>query len=345
MIYLDSSATHPVLVAAFDEFHRALIDTPGNPNSSHKRGQAARELLEESRETMLTLLGAENGDRLIFTSGASESAAMAIKTLIDNCFTISENRTEHHCVSQYPFPKSIGDNQRRGIIQMLFQNENGKIYSPIEPQENTLWACDISAGVGHVPFAFRDYPAMTYAFGSAQKFGGVPGVGFLLVKRGAPLSQLIYGAPERGGTPPVALVSAMTTALKLKMQYIDETIDEITKCRDILTSTLAKIPNMHFNCEQKAGENQLAHILNVSFDGVDGKTLALLLSNRDIMVSAGAACTSNDAQPSHVIAALYGEDRARSAIRISLCCENTPMECGKAAKEIADCVEQLRKLS
>ena len=92
-------------------------------------------------------------------------------------------------------------------------------------------------------------------------------------------------------------------------------------------------------------KNRLPHILTVSFPGVDGKTLALLLSREGVMVSAGAACTSGDNAPSHVLMAMYGdEQRARGAIRISLSHENTAEECEQAAKKIAECVAHLREI-
>jgi cysteine desulfurase len=85
------------------------------------------------------------------------------------------------------------------------------------------------------------------------------------------------------------------------------------------------------------------YILNVSFIGVENGALALMLSNRGVMVSTGAACTTGDNAPSHVLMAMYGDEaRARSAIRISFSHDTTEDEVRIAASEIVECVEMLR---
>ena len=332
-----------------------LAESWGNPNSQHEIGEHARDILEQAREKMLRLLGAANGDRLIFTSGASESAALALKSMEDNCDIVGLCNVDHHCVTEYPLKPMGGEKPYRyGIAQMRWNNETGeqlilpyKGFTPIP--KNSLWACDITAGVGHAPFTFKDYPKMSYAWGSAQKFGGICGVGFLLVKKKAPLSQMIYGAPERGGTPPVALIAAMAAALEWNVEHMEENAEHFNLLHTTMLTSLVR--DVGYTFEQNIAESAISsgcylpHILNISFDGVDGKTLALLLSKQGVMVSAGAACTSGNNEPSHVLMAMYGdEERARSAIRISFSHENTVEEVEQAAKKIAECVEFLRSI-
>ena len=87
------------------------------------------------------------------------------------------------------------------------------------------------------------------------------------------------------------------------------------------------------------------YILNVSFPGVEGSALTLILSNDGVMVSTGAACTTGDNAPSHVLMAMYGDEaRARSAIRISFSHENTEEEVKTAADKIVNVVKTLRGL-
>lgn len=341
MIYLDHASCTPALPCAT----KAFLNAPfGNPNSSHIAGENARCCLEKAKETMLRLLGAAKHDTIIFTSGASEGAAIAMKSLFDNCNIVAVNNTDHHCVTEYPIPYASKDKPYEyGMSRMLFQNEVGEILPAPDLPFGSLWACDITAGVGHVPFSFKDYPKMSYAFGDAMKFGGIPGCGFLLVKKGAPISQMIYGAPNRGGTPPVALIAAMAAALEWQCDYMEANTYKIDIFADVFYETLR---NKVIGWQTNSPTNRVPNILNVSFDGVDGKTLALLCSKRGVMISAGAACTSGDNAPSHVIMAMYHDEaRARSAVRISFSHENTSEEVEQAAKIIAECVAELRAMS
>ncbi len=344
MIYFDSAASTKPIQPALDAMNSVLRETWANPNSSHAAGQAAREILEQSKEKMLRLLGASKGDQIIFTSGASEAAALAIKSMEDNCTVVGLNNIDHHCVTEYPLAPMEGEKPYPyGLAYMKFQNEVGSILPDPDLPKDALWACDITAGVGHDPFAFKDHLRMTYAFGDAMKFGGIPSCGFLLVKKGAPLSQMIYGAPNRGGTPPVALIAAMAAALEWHIEHMAENTKHIWDCSDALYDGIERrVSDFRLNITT----NRLPHIINVSFDGVDGKTLALLCSKRGVMISAGAACTSGDNAPSHVLMAMYHDEaRARSAVRISFSHENTVEEAIQAAKTIAECVTEIRQLS
>lgn len=347
MIYLDNAATTRPLPCAINAMN-SVLQVPANPNSSHSAGQAAREILEQSKEKMLRLLGASKGDQIIFTSGASEAAALAIKSMEDNCTVVGLNNIDHHCVTEYPLAPMKGEKPYPyGLAYMKFQNEVGSILPDPDLPKDALWACDITAGVGHVPFAFKDYPRMTYAFGDAMKFGGIPGCGFLLAKHGAPISQMIFGAPNRGGTPPVALIAAMAAALEWHTEHMDENRSHLLTLLNRMIDDMLSISNSTINTPIQAYEAPLLpHILNVSFDGVDGKALALMCSKRGVMISAGAACTSGDNAPSHVLMAMFHDEaRARSAVRISFSHENTVEEAEQAAKIIAECVEQLRAIS
>ncbi len=342
MIFLDNASATPTLDCAT----RAFIVTPfGNPNSANAVGRKASDRLEEARVTMLRLLGAESGDTLIFTSGASEGAALAMKSLCDNCDVVYVNNTDHHCVTEYQRTLTGGKHRyKTGVARMLVQNEVGDILLPPDISGDSLWACDVTAAIGHIPFAFKDYENMSYAFGDAMKFGGIPGCGFFLAKDGAPISQMIYGAPIRGGTPPVALISAMATALEWQTERMRE---NLLHARNLYTFMLSELVSKNVDFLLNATDGNVSpYIMNLSFPGVEGSALVLLLSKMDVLVSAGAACTTGDNAPSHVLMAMYGdEDRARSAIRISFAHSNTIEEVRLAAERIAEAVRTFREIS
>lgn len=344
MIYLDHAATTHPLPCALAAFRRVTEESWANPNSEHGPGERARTELETATRKMRRLLGLAPGDKLIFTSGASEGAALAMKSLTENCEMVAVSNIDHHCVTQYPLPPAEhGKPHEYGIAQMYYQNETGEyIDAPNMEQHKMLWASDVTAGVGHVNFAFKNHLTMTYAFGGAHKFGGLPGAGFLIAKKGAPLSQMIYGAEQRGGTPTVALIAAMTEALEWQTEHMDENLDKLISMKEYLRDRLLKIENSQLNTARQS----LPHILNISFSGIDNKSLQLMLSARGVMIGTGAACTNGDHAPSHVLMEMFHDEaRARSAIRLSLSPENTMEECEKAAEQIEESVRHLRYIS
>lgn len=343
MIYMDSAAaTHPCY-AAETEFRRILRECPYNPNSEHSEGEKARQELDKAREIIARCVDCEPSE-VHFTSTASESAAWAMKTLYDNCDRVIVNPTDHHCVTEYPtFPDKTGMRYHLGIARMHSNNETGNFLTAPEHQDNTLWFCDATSSIGHTRVSFRRL-SCDYMSGDALKFGGIPGAAFLIVKNGVPLSQLIYGSPLRGGTPPVALICAMAKALERRTDALVCDLDYFMSMRGIFVRNLSRVPGARWNTDIK--RETLPHILNIAFDGVDGKALAMLCSKRGLMISAGAACTSGDNAPSHVIMAMFDdEERARSSIRISLSTDNTNEECLKAVKIIIKCVDELRAIS
>lgn len=348
MIYLDSAATYPILPCALDAFHAAPF---GNPSSAHAAGETARAALEQARETIAHCIGARSAKEVYFTSGATEACNWAMQSMALCGVNFHISPYEHHAVqlgqTTEQARRFIGM-KSNAYVQMLANNEVGEIYTlPSHEREDDLIFADVTAAVGHIPVNFHDLKADYMAF-SAHKFGGIPGIGCLIVRENAPLfPMLVGGGQERGkraGTESVALACAMAAALEWQTERMAKNAQTAEVMREILlTRIFEKIPDALLNL---SGKNHfLSHILNVSFSGVDGKTLALLLSKEGVMVSAGAACTSGNNEPSHVLMAMYHDEaRARSAIRISLSHQNTLEECEQAAKKIAECVAYLRSI-
>ena len=337
MIYLDHASTTPILPVALGAFCDAQYQSWGNPNSAHEFGEHAREKLEQARKTIAGCIHARP-DEIHFTASASDACQWAMETLSQNCAVTQVGATEHSAVLHFPVRTNKGM-KRRGYALMLANNETGERYPAVKPENKTdLVFRDATAAMGHIPIDVRELGADMIAAGG-HKFGAPCGVGFLYAKRGTPL------AGRRDGTPPVAMISAMAAALKWHCEHMDENTRQIEKARYRFLGSVVKIPDIWVNGREFADEFQMPHILNVSFDGVDGKALALLCSRRGVMVSAGAACTSGKNEPSHVILAMYGdENRARSAIRVSFGHENAPHEAEQAAQIIAECVAHLRSI-
>lgn len=349
MIYLDHAAITPPLPCAIDAMNSVLRESWGNPNSAHAIGGIARDALEQAKSKIAGCINAAP-DEIFLCSGATEAAKWAIYSLVAEGYGVSRYDTEHNSVLGHSYLEQLVEQTRgaKGLAyaRMLANNETGEIFPPPQREPDMPWLCDATAALGHIPVDVKKLDC-DYLFGSAQKFGGIPGVGFLYVKDGSPLHPLIGADDEqRAGTPPVALISAMAAALEWNKAHMAENTKQVNRARMAFLGPVCNRRDIWINSKQElSGKHQIPHILNVSFDGVDGKTLALMLSMRGVMVSGGAACSSGDNEPSHVIRAMYGEELAKSAIRISFSHETTLDEAAQAARIIAECVDTLRKIS
>ena len=353
MIYLDHAAMTPPLPAALDAFRSAPF---GNPSSEHAVGHAARAALEQAREKIAALLDCAP-EEIYFTSTATEAAALASYSLIENGYGIDVCEMEHHAVSEnadaFRFPRSVTW-PKDSFARMLAKNETGELFpspvgadAPGGPQK-PLWLCDATAAVGHIPVSFRNLEC-TYMLFDAIKFGGVPGAAALVARKNvAPLSPLIRGGGQergmRSGTENVPAVCAMAAALEWQTEHMQMNSFKLSSLSDEMRIELSKIDGIQWNTD--FAKPHLPHILNVSFPGVDAHALTLLLSKEGVMVSAGAACSNGLNEPSHVLMAMFHDEaRARSAIRISLSHENTVEEIRIAAEKIKDAVAYLRSLT
>ena len=346
MIYLDSAAATRALPCAIETM-KQICSVPANPNSSHVIGQDARATLDAATAKIKHLIGANSGTVHYFPT-ATAAAQNAIYSLTAAGYGVCRYDTEHHSVLAPTFIEQETSKHRgtNGIAycRMLSNNETGETFESLRLDKGQYWVCDATAAMGHIPVNVKKL-GCHYLIGDALKFGGVPGCAFVWVSDGAPFTPLV-----EGGTPSVGLICAMAAALEWHVEHMAENTEHIKALREIFVKSFQKACLDYgnyglVNGDWESSERQLPHILNVSFEGVDGKALALMCSKRGVMVSAGAACTSGNNEPSHVLMAMFhDEQRARSAIRISLSHENTPEECEQAAKIIAECVKTLREI-
>lgn len=351
MIFLDSASMHPVLSVARAAFNSAPF---GNPSSEHAVGQAARNALEDARKRIARLLDCGSSE-IYFVSSATEAAALAIHSLGVAKYDFHPTSIEHHAIGEpirfaeavYEKSHSIREVYGMAYAWMLANNETGDLLLQPDKMFSDVWLCDATAAVGHIPVSFRTLGA-DYLLFDGLKFGSVPGAAALIAKDGAPLSPLIRGGGQergmRSGTENVPAICAMAAALEWQTEHMMENTEHINSLFSLMYDLLNQIPDHQWNTPLRLPI--LPHILNISFKGVNGKALALLLSKSGVMVSAGAACSNGLNEPSHVLMAMFNdEDRARSAIRISFSHENTEAEVEEAAAKIKDAVEFLRSVS
>lgn len=355
MIYLDAAAHEMPLPAAVDAFLK--MQDLANPSSLHSEGRAAKSALEAARATVARCLNCEPSE-VCFTSGATEACNWMIY-IIHEYATIHNRhlcigKFEHHAVSEYASSLSFLGHTKLDVAHMLANNETGEIYdiAAMRSRLNGLFGCDASAAVGHIPVDFRALGVDYLAFG-AHKFGGLSGIGALIVRENAPVSPMICGGGQergmRGGTESVALACAMAAALEKRCETMYDDIARITKLRDeFITEILRLVPDAYINgpwviCD---ASRRLPNNANISFIGVESQALVLALSNRGLCASSGSACTSGSLNGSYVLRAMgLSEERARSAVRFTLPYRITHIEVKRAVEIIVNTVFELRALS
>lgn len=353
MIYLDAAAHEMPLPDAVDAFLKA--QDLANPSSLHSEGRAAKSALEAARATVARCLNCKPSE-VCFTSGATEACNWMVHCLDVFSNGVSEiNHYEHHAVLEYPtIAPVVFSDLKPGHTHMLANNETGEIYD-IESMKKPLkglFGCDASAAVGHIPVDFRALGVDYLAFG-AHKFGGLSGIGALIVRDGSPVTPMICGGGQergmRGGTESVALACAMAAALEKRCENMYDDIARITKLRDdFIAEILRLVPDAYINgpwviCD---ASRRLPNNANISFLGVESQSLVLALSRKGLCASSGSACTSGSLNGSYVLRAMgLSEERARSAVRFSLPYRITQDELKQAVEIVVSTVFELRALS
>ena len=382
MIYLDHAATTPLAPEVFEAMRPFLLDQFANPASDHAPGRAARKAVEAARAQVAALLGAA-ADEIIWTSGATEANNLAIKGALefrgfDNAHLIT-SRTEHKCVldtcryleSRYGSrglkltqlkPGSDGTVAVQQVLEALtpqtvlvslmwVNNELGTInpvaqLAPLLRERGVLLHVDAVQAAGKLPIDLAAVPIDLLSV-SAHKIYGPKGIGALFVRRqprARVAPQLHGGGHEQGmrsGTLAPHQIVGMGAAFALAGQRLAADAAQIGALRDRLWARLQALPGVLRN---GGAEVSAAHILNVSFEGVEGEALRAMLPT--LAVSSGSACSSATAEPSYVLRALGRSDAlANASLRFSLGRSTTREQIDAAAAQVIDAVLWLREIS
>jgi cysteine desulfurase len=244
---------------------------------------------------------------------------------------------------------------------MLANNEIGVIQPVAEiaaacKASGVLLHCDATQAVGKIPVDVGTLGVDLMSF-SAHKMYGPKGIGALFIRQRDPIvrldPQILGGGQQEGrrsGTLNVPGIVGFAKALQLCREEMAAEVNRITLLRDELAAALVGLLGTVQLCGPALDEVydddrplRLPGNLNVSFGNVDGEALLLAMGN--LAVSSGAACTSVDSEPSHVLRAIgLDDDQARSSLRFGLGRFTTEAEIGSAAKRVASAVKELRRL-
>lgn len=380
-IYFDYAATTPVDERVAQKLMQFLTRDGqyGNPASrSHLLGWLAEEAVEEARNELAELIGADNRE-IVWTSGATESNNLALKGVAENfapddCHLIV-SATEHKAVldpAEYLRKQGYGvtvlSPDRDGVISaaavaealqpntrlvsiMAANNETG-VLNPVAEigallAERDIWFhIDAAQAVGKIPVDVTAWQATLLSI-SGHKFYAPKGVGALYVKRRSTLqlkAQIHGGGHERGmrsGTLATHQLVAMGEAARIAKTELAIEAERIGALRDRLWAGIADLGDVHIN---GGGAPRTPGHLNVAFGGVDGE--ALMMALRQLAVSTGSACTSASVEPSHVLKAMgLADSVAHGSLRFSLGRYTTTAEVDQAIDSIREAVPALRKQS
>ena len=379
MIYADNAATTKMSDKAIETMVSLMKDTYGNPSSLYEFGQKSKEVLEDARVKVANAIGA-NPKEIIFTSGGSESDNQAINSAAKAGEALGKKHIissafEHHAVlhtlnklKKEGFEITLLDVHENGLIDpkevedairedtclvtiMFANNEIGTI-EPIREigevckKHGVTFHTDAVQAIGHIPVNVVD-DNIDMLSASAHKFHGPKGVGFLYVRKGVKLFNLIEGGAQekgkRAGTENVPGIAAMAVALEDAVANLDNYSKLVTAKRDRLIEGISEISHSALNGD---ATKRLPGNVNFCFEGIEGESILLLLDDKGIAASSGSACTSGSLDPSHVLLAIGRvHDVAHGSLRLSIDENTTDEEVETIISSVKEVVEYLRGFS
>lgn len=356
MINFDANASYgllPEVKSAIKKFE--LFQA--NPSSIHQLGQNARGLIEEARTNVSNLLKVGPNQRLVFTSGASESNTQAIFSSYwndigeKNSANIVTTAIEHPSVleavnhleklgieKRLVYPKESGeirisdfldqiDNNTRLVSFMIANNETGYIL-PIEELVKEIRGkfpdivihCDAVQALGKMEVDYSSLGIDLISF-SAHKIGGLSGVGALVVNKSIKVDPIIYGGPQesryRAGTENLLGIYSFGLAAKALLGKLTNDISAMKASKNHICKEL----NNNFGNSiaiNCQGLDILPNTISLEIKDVFSDDLVVALDLKGICISSGAACASGKPLPSHVLLAMgKSEEKAKSTVRIS----------------------------
>ena len=372
-VYFDNAATTPLDPEVLEAMLPFLSQHFGNPSSLHGPGRQVRAAIENARKTVAHLLNASPAE-ITFTSGGTEAdnyaAFGSVRTLgLKHAIT---SKLEHHAVlhplqalakageielhylkhdEQGRFDlghleELLAANSRTFVSLMHANNEIGNLndiatVGEICARHEAVFHTDTVQTMGHYRHDVQQLKNH-FLVGSAHKFHGPKGVGFLYTRSGMQVSPLIHGGSQernvRSGTENVYGIVGLAKALEVALRDVAAHQAHVQGLKTRFIEKLrAEIEDVQFNGLSEHAGHSLYTVLSVSLPPSD--ISEMLLFNLDInkvAASGGSACTSGAQTGSHVLEAL-GCDPGRATVRFSMSKMNT-------ATEVDYAVEQLAKL-
>jgi cysteine desulfurase len=371
-IYLDHAATTPLHPQVIHLMHETMLNNYGNPSSIHSEGRTSRALIEKARKSMANHFNCSIGE-IFFTSGATESSNMIIQGAVSGLGvqTIITAATEHHAVlhtievlekegkikviylpldnegnpSIISLEEHLSNQENKKVLVSLMHsnNETGSLLDwesvgAICQKYDALFHSDTVQSVGFYDIDLQNIP-VHFIVGSAHKFNGPKGVGFVYIRNENAIPPFQHGGSQernmRGGTENLLGIVGMALALDLAMSEKSERFAHLEKLKLQLFNGLKDvIPGIQIN--GPGLENSHPKILNIGFPPNPKATMILFnLDIEGISASGGSACSSGTDTGSHVLRAIHPENQHIS-VRFSFSHLNTSAEVDKVIEIISN---------
>ena len=377
MIYLDHAATTPTAPEARAAMEPYYHKRYGNASTPYEFGQRSRQAVENARTVIADTLGVQPSE-IYFTSGGTESDNWALKSTMEAYAYKGKHmittQIEHHAigntceylrkrgfeVTELPVDREgrISMEQLERSIRpdtvllsiMCANNEIGTLQDMetiggIAQRRGIIFHTDAVQAYGQIPIDVKKWHVHMLS-ASSHKFYGPKGCGFLYMKQGLRTESMIHGGAQesgrRAGTENVPGIVGMAKAAQIAFYHMDETMERETWMRDRM---------IHHICSEIPGAflvgsltERLPGNLNICFPGIQASNLVLLLDEAGICVSAGSACNTSEAAPSHVLKAVGLSDaQAYACIRMTLGRDTTVQELQETLCTLKRLVKLLKK--
>ncbi|SHK03855.1 cysteine desulfurase NifS [Propionispora hippei] len=378
-VYFDHSATTPVDSEVAKLILEYMTDKFGNPSSIHSFGREVRKSVEEARDKVAALIGAQ-AKEIFFTSGGTEADNWALKGIAaanrKKGNHIITSSIEHHAIlhtceylEKQGFSVTylpVDENARVNVedvkkaitdqtilISVMFANNEVGTIQPIKEigkiakEKGIYFHTDAVQAVGHYPIDVNEYniDLLTLA---GHKFYGPKGVGALYIRRGVKITSFQQGGAQertmRAGTENVPGIVGLGKAAEIAKLNMEKEIAHVRTLKNKLIKGITeKIPDIKLNGHP---ELRMPGNVNFSFLYVEGESLLLNLDLKGIAASSGSACTSGSLDPSHVLLSMgLTHEVAHGSLRLSLGRGNTEEEIDYCLEVLPEIVARLRSMS
>ena len=378
-VYLDNSATTPVLPEVRNAMLPFLTEAFGNPSCLHEWGDIPRDAMEKARGQVAELIGA-NPEEIIFTGSGTESNNFAIKGLamaqqkkgkhvvvsaiehfsvLNSAKTLEKWGFEYSTVPVDKYGAVNPDDVRKAIrgdtILVSIMHANGEV-GTIEPikeiakitkEKDIPFHTDAVAAVGNIPVNVKELGVDTLSL-AANMFYGPKGIAALWVKKGTRILPLLDGGIQEGGrragTENVAGIAGLGQAAEMARLQMSSRIVQLTQVRDYLIKELpVKISHVVVTGHP---QNRLPGHASFCIEFIEGESMLMLLNAKGVGVTSGSACTSRALQASHVLLAMgLPHEIAQGSLLFGLGIDNTKEDVDYVLEVLPPIVERLRQMS
>jgi len=371
-VYLDNAATTQIAPEVIDYMAELMKSDYANPSSIHHGGRKSRIIVENARKTVSNYLNTSPGN-IFFTSGGTEADNMAIRRgILDNNISHAITSSISHKAVIYPLEELsdkkkivlnyikldnngkidlihledlLKNNPRTFVSIMHANNEIGTIQPIIEigdlcKKYNAIFHCDTVQTMAHYPIDLQKIN-VDFITGSAHKFHGPKGVGFIYISDNIVIKPFISGGSQernmRAGTENVHAIAGLAKAMELSYENMDNDKEYISQIKKYMINQLKlNINDVQFNANCTDFDSSLFKILSVSFPKISESEMLLFnLDIQGISCSGGSACSAGNMSGSHVLDVVC-KDNNRTGVRFSFSRYNTKEEIDYTVEKIKE---------